>query len=114
MDITVNLSEKKITIPVTLCRNKAKGLMFSRRENAEALLFEFSSPGFWSIHSFFVFYPFLALWLKGNRVIDYKIVRPFSFSVRPRDSFLRLIEIPINEKYKKIVADIVGKNSTLG
>ncbi len=114
MDMLIKISGRKIRVPVTLCKNKAKGLMFSRRENAEALLFEFSSQGLWSIHSFFVFYPFLALWLRDNEVIDYKIVHPFSFSVLPRDPFHRLIEIPLNEKYRKLVADIVGKNSTPG
>ena len=83
--------------------NKFAGLMFKRREKANALLFDFVKEGRHAIHSFFVFFPFLALWLDGNNnIVEYKIVYPFVALVMPKKSFSKLIEIPLNEKYKKI------------
>ncbi|HLD37630.1 MAG TPA: hypothetical protein VJA86_03515 [Candidatus Nanoarchaeia archaeon] len=83
---------------------KAIGLMFKRREKASALLFDFAKEGRHAIHSFFVFFPFLAIWLDGNNNIsEYKIVHPFISLVLPKASFLRLIEIPLNERYRNVL-----------
>ncbi len=80
------------------------GLMFRPRESAEILLFEFRKPAKTPIHSLFVFFPFVAVWLdEKNKVIDVKRVRPFTFSVLPRRSFSKLIEIPVSKKYSGIV-----------
>ena len=81
--------------------------MFSSRKNARALLFNFKKPVKLAIHSFFVFYPFLAIWLDNkNKAVKISVVKPFTLFVKPKKSFLKLIEIPINEKYKKIVKSI--------
>ena len=78
------------------------GLMFSRRERANALLFDFGENRV-GIHSFFVFFPFLAIWLdKKNRVVDYKIIYPFTLFITSNKKFSRLIEVPLNKKYKEI------------
>jgi hypothetical protein len=51
-----------------------------------------------------VFFPFVAIWLDDkNKIIDLKVVKSFNFSVSPNKSFCKLVEIPINNKYKKIV-----------
>ncbi len=78
------------------------GLMFSRREKAENLLFEFRKPVSFSIHSVFVFFPFVAVWLdeKGN-VTKIKIIKPFTLSVKPKRKYKKLLEIPINRKNRK-------------
>ena len=79
------------------------GLMFKLKENAESLLFEFEKPTETSIHSLFVFFPFVAVWLdKKNKVIDVKRVKPFTLSVSPKRPFSKLIEIPINKRYSNI------------
>jgi uncharacterized membrane protein (UPF0127 family) len=79
---------------------RIRGLMFRRREKAFPLLFEFKISGRRAIHSLFVFFPFLALWLDDkNRVISSEIVSPGRFSVCPKKSFFRLIEVPLNSKY---------------
>jgi uncharacterized membrane protein (UPF0127 family) len=85
-----------------------KGLMFSRRNNASALLFEFSKPSMYAIHSLFVFFPFIAIWIdKNDRVLEWKLVRPWTFNVKCNYKFSRLIEIPINNKYKNVVGKLL-------
>ncbi len=83
---------------------KTTGLMFSRREKANALLFEFKKPTKMKIHSHFVFFPFLAIWLdEENNVLDLKEVKPFKTSIGIKESFSKLVEIPINRKNKDLV-----------
>ena len=90
-----------------------RGLMF-RPKNTENLLFEFSKPEFSAIHSLFVFFPFLAIWMnEKNNVLDYEIVRPFTLSVKPKNSAKRLAEIPFNQKNKKILKLFVDKRKDL-
>ena len=77
-----------------------KGLMFQHREKARALIFEFKRPVRMAIHSFFVFFPFLAIWLDDkDKIIDSKVIKPFRFSILPSKKFVKLIEIPINKNY---------------
>lgn len=88
---------------------KFSGLMF-RTKNTQNLLFEFSRPGFAAIHSFFVFFPFVAVWLdKNNKVNQIDLVRPFTVSVSPKKPSTKLVEIPINKKNKKVLELLVGK-----
>lgn len=86
---------------------KGVGLMFSRREKAKNLLFRFNKKIKIVIHSFFVFFPFIAIWLdEKNKIIDIKIVKPFTSHVVPREKSLSLIELPLNEKNKFITQNI--------
>jgi len=88
---------------------KILGLMFRNRDY-ENLLFDFGYNGRHVIHSFFVFFDFLAVWLDDeNNVIDWKIVKPFDALVQPKKSCRKLIEIPFNKKNKKIWSFFVGK-----
>jgi len=91
-----NIKARELSLP-----GQFIGLMFKSRET-DSLLFNIG--GRWGIHSFFVFFPFLALWLdEKNNVVEYKIVRPFTSYVQPKDKFAKLVEIPINEKNKSII-----------
>jgi len=102
--IIINYKKKKITLIAEDCNifRKFSGLMFSRREKAGILLFDFKEKQKIVIHSFFVFYPFVAVWLdKKNKVVDLKIVKPFTFCVSPKKSCFKLVEIPINKKNGK-------------
>src|SRR3989344_2981150 len=104
---------KKIEIPAKKVSpfGKISGLMFKSR-NTENLLFEFKKNTNLRIHSFFVFFPFLAVWLnKKNKVIEIKIVRPFSFSIKPKKLFSKLVELPFNNKNKKNIKFLVGKKN---
>ncbi|MDD5588785.1 MAG: DUF192 domain-containing protein [Candidatus Nanoarchaeia archaeon] len=98
---------KKIKISAEDCNNfeKFTGLMFSRREKAKILLFNFKRKQEIAIHSFFVFYKFLAVWLDDkNNVIDTKIVKPFTFCVFPSRPAFKLVEIPINQNNRNIIS----------
>ncbi|MEM3116760.1 MAG: DUF192 domain-containing protein [Candidatus Pacearchaeota archaeon] len=80
------------------------GLMFRRREKAKALLFDFGKPVNIRIHSFFVFFTFVAIWLdEKNNVLKIEKIRPYSFPIGTKKPFNKLIEIPVNKKYSKIL-----------
>lgn len=83
-----------------------RGLMFYRRESASALIFNFQS----SLHSFFVFFDFLVLWLDGEgNVLDYLIVKPWTFFVDSSVKYSQIVEIPVNRRYFEVVKFIVGE-----
>jgi len=105
--VLINFKGKKIKLVVDECNwiGKSNGLMFSRREKANILLFNLDNKLENAIHSFFVFYPFVAIWLdKKNKVIDLKIVEPFCACICPKKIASKIIEIPINRKNKKILS----------
>ncbi len=85
------------------------GLMFSRRKKARALIFDLKNEVKMSIHSFFVFFPFVAIWLdKDKKVIDIRKVKSFKFGIPPSRKFRYLIEVPINENYDEVLKIIDG------
>ena len=103
---------KKIFLNVRKCGyfEEAFGLMFKKKENVEALLFDFAGRKRLALHSFFVFFPFLVLWLDDkNKIMEMRIVKPFSFNIISKKTFSKIIEIPINGKYRKIIQKLVGK-----
>ena len=83
--------------------SKFFGLMF-RSSETENLLFDFAKDCKIRIHSFFVFFPFLIIWLnEENEVVGHKIVKPFRFSVSSTKQFRKFVEVPINRKNRKIL-----------
>lgn len=105
---------KKFSVEAKSCNlfEKGIGLMFSRREKAKILIFEFNKKRNIVIHSFFVFFPFVAAWVnEKNEIIDLKIVKPFTSCVLPSEKSFSLIEIPINKKNKKLVENIFSTRS---
>ena len=107
----INFKKHMIEIPdVKECNwfNKIKGLMFSRREKAEALLFSFNEPTKMAIHSFLVFFPFIAVWLDNqNKVIEIRKIKPFVPRILCSKPYNKLLEIPINRKYREIVKSFI-------
>lgn len=82
---------------------KLKGLMFCQKDKADNLLFNNSRNV--ALHSFFVFFDFLVLWLdEENRVVDFKIVRPWSFYEKSGEDFEKIVEIPVNSRNEKILS----------
>src|SRR3989344_2821448 len=78
-----------------------RGLMF-RSSKSENLLFNISSDKNPVLHSWFVFFPFLVLWLNDkNRVVEWKKVYPFSMGIKSSKKFSKFVEIPCNNKNKK-------------
>lgn len=107
--ITLNFGRKKIPIEAHKLGwlGKSTGLMFSRRERARILLFKFNKPVRMAIHSFFVFFPFIAVWIDDNgKIIEIKTVKSFLPYICPKKDFVSLVEIPLSRKYKKITDDI--------
>jgi uncharacterized membrane protein (UPF0127 family) len=103
--VIVHFGGKKIELFAEECNifEKGIGLMFSKREKARILLFRFKNEQKIRIHSFFVFYPFIAIWLdKQGKIIDMKIVNPFLPHISHKGLAVALIEIPINQKNKEI------------
>jgi uncharacterized membrane protein (UPF0127 family) len=76
---------------------RARGLMF-RRSVKRPLLFTFQreSQAECAIHAFFVFFPFDAIYLDGEkRVVDiYEAVRPFTPLIVPKKKAKYLVEAP--------------------
>src|SRR4030042_3919141 len=104
--IIIRYKKRRIKISAEKCNifRKFAGLMFSRRNKAKILLFEFKNERKIMIHSFFVFYPFIAVWLDSkNKVSDLKIVRPFRPCISHKGLARRLAEIPINKFNKKLI-----------
>ena len=104
MKAAISLNEKRIKVhDIEKCTGLKKilGLMF-RGKNANALLFEFSKPTRQAIHSLFC-PDFLAIWLNGNQVVDYRLITSWKFMIQPKKSFTKLLEIPVNEKHSEII-----------
>ncbi len=109
--ISVKNKKRKLNLIVNKCTffGKIRGLMFRRRENAKILLFEFKKPKRYAIHSFFVFFPFLVIWLDDrNNVLEWTLVYPWKFRVSPRKKFYKIVEIPKNKKFLPIIKLLVG------
>ena len=105
---------KRFSVEAKKCNliGEGIGLMFSRREKAKILIFEFDKKRKIIIHSFFVFFPFVALWInEKNEVVDSKIVKPFVSYVSPSEKTNSLIEIPINKNNKKLVKNLFSDAS---
>lgn len=85
------------------------GLMFKSR-NTENLLFDFRYEDKHAIHSFFVFFRFIAIWLNDkDEVVDISIVKPFTMLIKPEKECRKLIELPFNSENSKIIDFFVGK-----
>jgi uncharacterized membrane protein (UPF0127 family) len=107
-NITFSSKGKKFKIKAKVLSNafqEAIGLTFTPRKKAQALLFKLKKP--MAIHSCFVFFPFVAIWLdKNNKVVEIKKIQPFTLHVLPKKSFDKIIEIPINKKYSRILSNL--------
>jgi len=103
--------KRKFVIDVKVCNSFEKflGLMFKEREKSQALLFDFKKSKKIRIHSIFVFFSFVAVWIDDkNKIVDFEIVKPFSFIIFSRKFSNKLIEIPINKRYMNLVKLLVG------
>lgn len=113
-NLELKVGSKEIEIPSVKKVSefgKVRGLMFRRRKKVRALLFDFKKKTNLKIHSCFVFFPFLAIWLddKGN-ILDKKIVKPWKISISPSvKPYNKLLEIPLNNFYLSKVKNIVGQ-----
>lgn len=97
---------KEISFDVIKCEgfSRVLGLMFKKKEHVKPLLFEFENS--LVIHSFFVPFSFLAVWLDGYTVIKTELVQPFTPFIKSPKGSNCLIEVPIVDNYDNILADI--------
>jgi len=98
VDFNFNYAGRKFEIEIEECKSffsKLRGLMF--RKKSLPLLFYFNKLGKEPIHSFFC-KPFFAIWFDGENVVDGKLVKPWQLSVKPKEKFDRLLEIPSGDK----------------
>ncbi len=68
---------------------KARGLMFSKMKN---LLFVFDKKDIIPLHMMFVFYPILVIFFDENKVVEKKILKPFSVYT-PKHKADKVLEI---------------------
>lgn len=112
IDYKINYKGKNLVINVKKVSffGMVKGLMFTKKEDAKALLlFDLEKPKKLKIHSFFCT-KFLAIWLgKDNSVQEMRVINPWNPLVLPKKHFYKLIEIPFNNKYKRIIEILVGE-----
>ena len=88
---------------------KMIGLMFKSR-NTSNMLFSFSKDVYFSLHSWFVFFPFLCLWLDDRkRVIEMKVIMPFSTRILPNKAYRYVLELPFNDGNMEIINSLVGR-----
>lgn len=98
VDYKIKIGNKEITLKVKKLTNifsHVQGLMF--RKNSPPLLFIFKKPKKIAIHSYFC-KKFIGVWLLDEKIIDIKLVKPNIFSVKPKEKFNKLLEIPENAK----------------
>jgi uncharacterized membrane protein (UPF0127 family) len=92
---------EEINLEVKICDNilsQARGLMFKKK--SLPLLFVFKKPNRMKIHSFFC-KPFIAIWFNGEEVVDLKVIKKSRFSIRSKEKFDKLLEIPSNDIHFK-------------
>jgi len=91
MNFKLSYKEKSRILNVRQVKGLAMGIGLTfKSRNTEILLFDFGKLTRLSITSFFVFFPFLAVWLDGkNRVIEKRVVQPFQFRIAPKKGFRR-------------------------
>lgn len=110
MYLILTRKKRKIKIEFVKCGflRKIFGLMFQRRKNAKALLFEFKKPIRGSIHSYFVFFNFLLVFFnEDNGILEIKMVKPFQIISSP-PKFSKFLEIPNNSQCKNAIDLIVN------
>ena len=107
MKIKIQIGKKFFTVEVKEMKgiNKAIGLMFNR--DGIARLFDFKKRGRIVIHSFFC-PEFLALWMdEDNNVLESRIIKPYILRIKPKNNYVKLLEIPVNKKYLSLIDFVV-------
>ena len=112
MRVVINYTGKKIKLDArkTGAFSKGLGLMFKSRET-ENLLFDFGRNVKYLFHSFFVFFPFLIIFLdENNKVIECRIAKPFQLCIKPKEKYRKVVELPFNSKNEKIIQLFMAKS----
>ena len=96
--------EKIIEVSKVPWFKEGLGLMFSSKKKAQILLFDLKKNSKLGIHSFFVRFPFIAIWINENKkVVEIKKILPYRGLIKPKKSFRYLIEIPLIRRYDAVI-----------
>ena len=98
MKFKFNYKDRDFELEVRKCKNvlsKTRGLMF--KKNSKPLLFVFKKLIKQSIHSFFC-QPFIAIWFDNDKIVDVKLIKSWAVSIKPKEKFNKLLEIPSNSE----------------
>ena len=102
----ISFRGKNLDIPVLEVTGfgRVRGLMLRSLRSAGPLAFVFRRPVRMAIHSLFVRFWFVAIWLdERGEVMEWRVVRPWRLSVRPRRKYWTLVEVPLSKKYAFVV-----------
>jgi len=102
---------KKISLEARECSflRKGFGLMF-RTNKTDNLIFSFPRNINSSLTSWFVFFPFLAIWLNSEgKIISLRVINPFTLTIKSEKKFRKVLEIPLNRDNMALVRFLVGK-----
>lgn len=106
--IRLSYKNKKFNLNLKKVGRGSTGLIFRIRSRAKALLFEFNKPTNIEMSSLLVFFPFVIIWLDDkDKIIECRLIKPFTLTVRQKIKFTKLIEIPINQKYREVISLLV-------
>ncbi len=98
----------KLNVHEVSSLGKYSGLMF-HSSSTQPLLFDFGKNVNMVLHSWFVFFPFLVLWLDEDmKILDFRVVHPFTFLIKSRKAFQYVLEVPLHEKYYDFFRFFVG------
>ena len=103
--------EKSFNVDAMMVSKLGKyvGLMFKSKDT-ENLLFNFKNYKTFGIHSYFVFFDFLAIWLdEKDKIVDFSVVKPFTFFIKSKNPSVKLLELPLNNRNKEIFEFLVEK-----
>lgn len=106
-DFKFKIQKRKFNINVKKCESlysQILGLMFKKK--SRPLLFIFKKEKSIAIHSFFC-KTFIAIWFINEKIIDIKIIKSNKFSIKPKQKFNKLLEIPSNSKEFKKICDFI-------
>ena len=107
--IKLTYKGKKFELNLKVCGKWNFGLILRTRKT-KPLLFDFKKMTNAQMSSLWVFFPFVIVWLDDkDKIIEARIIEPFTFTVRQEKKFKKLIEIPINSKNREIAEILVGK-----
>ena len=109
--VSFSYKGKKFSFDANVCSRLdwGLGLMFKSR-NTPPLLFDIGKPTDMALTALFVFFPFVAVWLDSkNNVLAVEKINPFVPVISSPKNFVKLLEIPLNDRHRNKVEILVGE-----
>lgn len=103
---TIYYKKKGVKLDLEECGffGKVRGLMFRRLGNAPILSFSWKEDTNVSLHSLFVFFPFIVIFLDDkNNILEMREIFPWNLAIESKKKFSRIIEIPVSQKHRRLI-----------